>query len=850
MNFKYFELSLIKNILQSNTIDLSNYQLQLDDYEQLFDLIKDSLYLEELILPKIQEKELDKIFELLDNATKKNITLKKISMKILPNSMRNTKQSNPYWEQINSRLSRNREKIFGIHGGGNIGLCLMANVASSSPEGFNIVATSSDELVRNVINSTNQLHFQHKTNKDISTVSNCIMIKREKEQVIQLYQEAVLIAICVTADVMQGVAEEVAMGLMQRYEKDGSFLKILVLMNKPNSVEFTYESVFKAMMQLTNDDSEYVEKVLAIVEFVPTVIDRIVTKLPEEEIKKQIRDYLLKSNGMEESEVSTDFQEFDKQVDAILSSPQDLKKLIFTTGLKINLFKAEKKFSFYVSKEFKEHIHFPLIKTTDNLKLLEDIKNKCINGTHAIIAWMGALEGATTIAEAMEKPHLEKFINELLEEEIKPIILTEYPSLASEELNSICYEFLERCKESNDDLVIRVGRDPLRKLNSGGRIRGLIEISQKNFMPIKFEKIEYGIAAGLMYALKDIDPENRSCVKIKEIFSENSCDYGALLCYSGEAPCEDFIGFDAVKDEKIIKNIIEKMQILNEQFEKQRFMEKNDKKELIEKLKLLGVNVEKETGHLFYEPYFTPLKLEYDLVFIRHGETYGNCGQVNSEGNINFNLVKAGIKDHEKRIFQGNVDEDANQLTKTGRAQSHLLVKKIEEMLIDKNWNPEFVLLSPLKRAKETSYPFVAKYNLQSLSKTVAEIREMSFGQWDNRRICDLADEDECHFFYKNQNSLVKKSGTNGSGSFQEAESFCEVLIRARNILLKLNDIYKCKRIVMFSHSMFGAACCILLGKAQLFENSSYIAFDGKRTDGSYYTMPNATPFLMNFDLK
>jgi len=78
MNFKYFELSLIKNILQSNTIDLSNYQLQLDDYEQLFDLIKDSLNLEELILPKIQEKELDKIFELLDNATKKNFTLKKI----------------------------------------------------------------------------------------------------------------------------------------------------------------------------------------------------------------------------------------------------------------------------------------------------------------------------------------------------------------------------------------------------------------------------------------------------------------------------------------------------------------------------------------------------------------------------------------------------------------------------------------------------------------------------------------------------------------------------------------------------------------------------------------------------
>jgi len=68
--------------------------LKKDDYELLFDLIKDSLYLKELIFPKIKEKELDKNLELLDNAAKKNITLKKISMKILSISMRNTKQSN------------------------------------------------------------------------------------------------------------------------------------------------------------------------------------------------------------------------------------------------------------------------------------------------------------------------------------------------------------------------------------------------------------------------------------------------------------------------------------------------------------------------------------------------------------------------------------------------------------------------------------------------------------------------------------------------------------------------------------------------------------------------------------
>jgi mannitol-1-phosphate/altronate dehydrogenase len=190
-------------------------------------------------------------------------------------------------------------------------------------------------------------------------------------------------------------------------------------MNKTNCAEFGYEAVHKAMLHLTNEDLEYVEKVLASVEFVSTVIDRIVTMLPNEEIRKQITDDLVELELLKETEIS-DHESHEEKIDSILNSPGELEKLVCESGLKINLFKAEKKFSFYISNDFKEHIYFPLIKTTNNLKLLEDIKNKCINGTHAILAWMGFLDGASTIAEAMEKPHLEKFINELLEEEIKP----------------------------------------------------------------------------------------------------------------------------------------------------------------------------------------------------------------------------------------------------------------------------------------------------------------------------------------------------------------------------------------------------------------------------------------------
>lgn len=274
-----------------------------------------------------------------------------------------------------------------------------------------------------------------------------------------------------------------------------------------------------------------------------------------------------------------------------------------------------------------------------------------------------------------------------------------------------------------------------------------------------------------------------------------------------------------------------------------------DMNKTLEELKDLGISVDEKTGHLAYMPSYRPLNLEYQLVFIRHGETFGNCGQVNQDATINTEYVQSNTKDHEKRIFQGCVDQEINQLTKLGKEQAEGLANKLEIELIKKNWIPDAVLASPLKRAQETAVPFLKKFDLENKYEIENNIREMSFGEWDNRRVCDLDKENICHSFYKNQNALVKKTGINGNGIYQISENFCEVLLRAKDILLKLNDKFKGKKIIMFSHSMFGAACCILAGKGQNYENDSYLAFDGKKSDGTYYTMPHATPFLMNFKL-
>jgi len=286
MNSNNPEISIIKNFSKSIIINLSNYQLQMIDYEQLSELIKESPYLEELIMPKILEQDFNQILELLNNANKKSVSLKQITLEIPAKSIENNKSR---FNQINIRLSRNREKIYGIHGGGNFGLCLMAYEASNSPKGFEIVATTSKELMTRVINCTNKVYFQHKKPHERSVASKVFMICRHREPLLELYQEAVLLAICVTADVMHMITEDIAICLIQRYKKDQNFLKILVLMNQTNCADFAYEAVHKAMMHLTNEDLEYVEKVLASVEFVSTDIDRIVTMFPMKKSESKLQ---------------------------------------------------------------------------------------------------------------------------------------------------------------------------------------------------------------------------------------------------------------------------------------------------------------------------------------------------------------------------------------------------------------------------------------------------------------------------------------------------------------------------------------------------------------------------------
>lgn len=266
---------------------------------------------------------------------------------------------------------------------------------------------------------------------------------------------------------------------------------------------------------------------------------------------------------------------------------------------------------------------------------------------------------------------------------------------------------------------------------------------------------------------------------------------------------------------------------------------------LTQSLKNIGIRVDAHSGNIFYTSSFQPLQIDFELVFVRHGETFGNAGLITSEGFIDDKVKK----NHENRIFQGNIDGPINQLTLLGEQQAINAAVKLENELLAQGWIPDIILHSPLQRAKATGLPFVKRNGFEEKYFELASITEMSFGSLENRRVCDIPAENQAHSFYKKQNALVKCPGEDVHGLWRDAENFCQVLLRARHTLQALNEQFKDKKIVMFSHSMFGAACCIIMGQGNLIEHGDYLAFDGARSDGTSYTMPNATPFLLNVNI-
>ena len=194
------------------------------------------------------------------------------------------------------------------------------------------------------------------------------------------------------------------------------------------------------------------------------------------------------------------------------------------------------------------------------------------------------------------------------------------------------------------------------------------------------------------------------------------------------------------------------------------------------------------------------------------------------------------------------VDEPENALNEVGLQQAQDAADLLDELGV----RPDLVVLSPLSRAAETGMAYVRRHpELDARVETWDDTAEMHFGSWDNVMVKDLDDDNFCHLFYLAQNACVRPDEPYVSPSTGESyapENFVEVLSRMRGVLDRLNARVaelppsegRAPLVVMYGHSMCGAALCVLTANGKLVDGQSYLGFDGK------YIMPNATPVYLH----
>merc|ERR1719473_643465 len=127
----------------------------------------------------------------------------------------------------------------------------------------------------------------------------------------------------------------------------------------------------------------------------------------------------------------------------------------------------------------------------------------------------------------------------------------------------------------------------------------------------------------------------------------------------------------------------------------------------------------------------------------------------------------------------------------------------------------------------------------------------MRFGAWDNVMVKDLPDENICHLFYLAQNAVVRPDKPYvrpSDGATFDAENFVEMAARMQGVLrrlqAKMTPVAEAKGsaplVIMYGHSMAGAALQILTGNGKVVDGQSYLGFDGK------YILPNAQPVFLH----
>lgn len=438
--------------------------------------------------------------------------------------------------KLNEHFPQNRNnQIVGIHGFGAIGGGYIAQILSHwdgyTRPGLIVGATREAHLI-NLVNAFSRYSVNYPDvgyEQDMRFIS--LINLNDEEKMIELYKKSSIIFLCLPEKAISSQASLIARGLITRYKSNNMPLTIVIIMNKLNSERFVKGHLRRALKKLVSDDvaSEIMNKTY----FSETVTNRMVSAISEPELIKQISLKLkmrnFRTQGLLEQEPSGSRKKYSKKyLLGMLDSVAEIRDNL--SSIKIDLFNSESDMVLYCHDTSPMLRQLRQVRLTKDINTMQVIKNKLSNGTHCIIAWYSSLLGYSNIGQGMGDKSVLKLTKALMTKEIKPALLGDLPDY-EEYIDAFIKRFITRCRRSFKDLCIRVGRDPLRKLSQKERVLDTIYLAQKNNVKTKY--LEFGMALGLIWAIKNFNPKDNEAKFIRELYAKNN-NIDDVLFFDGE----------------------------------------------------------------------------------------------------------------------------------------------------------------------------------------------------------------------------------------------------------------------------------------------------------------------------
>ncbi|MGH8326940.1 MAG: bifunctional mannitol-1-phosphate dehydrogenase/phosphatase, partial [Steroidobacteraceae bacterium] len=449
----------------------------------------------------------------------------------------------------------------GIHGFGAMGGGYLTQVFSHW-DGYTrpreIVGITSDRALREAVNAFGKFSVRYNKHAFDQTIDYVRLVDMaDEEAVVAMYRDSVIVGLALPEQAIRHQAPIIARGLLGRHADGGGDLTILVVLNKVHGASFVRRHIESALCAMTNRFES--ARILAGVHFAETVVSRIVSRLGQERLLRQLRIKceLLEKNlaAVRDARVAlagTVDEEPQSQLDRrlkVLQGASDPARAL--SELHLILFYSEPDMLLYAQGGGPIVSRLRQVKTVDDITDIQLIKNRLWNGTHAIVAWYSSLLGHATIGRGMGDARVMALMRQVVDKEIQPALLREIPELAAI-INAWMRPFIDRCRSSFKDPCRRVGRDPLRKLRRSERILGGLMLARKHGIPTP--GLEFAIALALRYALSDAAGDDAECELIRRIL-DRTPSVEAVLTYRGEYNGHPYQGLDPVADAALIASV-------------------------------------------------------------------------------------------------------------------------------------------------------------------------------------------------------------------------------------------------------------------------------------------------------